>query len=135
MKQRTLWLSLAVAVTLAAAALAPHATSNAPSAAVAAATEKLSLTVEGMTCGACAGRIRQALEKLPGVQAVDVDVAARAVTVGYALGAMDPKALADAVTQAGYPARLAVAGAAPVPGGQAATPARRGCGGNCCPPS
>ncbi|HEU5331834.1 MAG TPA: heavy-metal-associated domain-containing protein [Actinocrinis sp.] len=58
-------------------------------------------TVTGMTCGHCAGSVTAQLERLDGVTAVHVDVAAGRVTVG----STGPLALADvraAVDEAGY---------------------------------
>ncbi|MHB8764185.1 MAG: heavy-metal-associated domain-containing protein [Deferrisomatales bacterium] len=138
MRQKILF-SLAAAVALAAAAVvAVQATSETPAgpaAAGSAAGERLVLSVESLRCGSCEARIREALQARPGVRAVAVDLTAKTVAVEYARGTQDPKALADAVTQLGYPARFAASGtaAAAAPAG-APAPARTGCGGGCCPP-
>lgn len=139
MKQKILF-SLAAAVALAAAAaVAVQATSEAPAGPAAAgstaAAERLVLSVESMRCGSCEGRIRETLQARPGVRAVAVDLTAKTVAVEYARGTQDPKALADAVTQLGFPARFAASGAATAaaPAG-APAPARKGCGGSCCSP-
>ncbi len=58
-------------------------------------------TVKGMTCGHCVNAVSTELGKLPGVSAVDVDLATGAVTVSSS----GPLALADvgaAVDEAGY---------------------------------
>lgn len=88
----------------------------------------LTLAVPSMTCGSCEGRISRALEARPGVGEVRVDLGARVVRVAYDPALADPKALAEAVTAAGYPARYLAPGA-PLP-----APARGGggCGGGCC---
>jgi copper chaperone CopZ len=88
----------------------------------------LNLSVPGMTCGSCEGRIRTALEQNPGVREVIVDLGSRTVRVTYDPSKADPKALAEAVTRAGYPARY-------LPEGTSAPAPRRsgsGCGGGCC---
>ncbi|WP_279323219.1 heavy metal translocating P-type ATPase [Roseomonas fluvialis] len=59
----------------------------------------LALPVEGMTCAACAGRVRRALLKVPGVTAAEVNpVTGRAAVMGQA----DLGTLANAVAGAGY---------------------------------
>ena len=88
----------------------------------------ITLAVSGMTCGSCEGRIRDALEARPGVRQVAVDLGSRTVRVVYDPATADPKALAEVVTAAGYPARYLAPGttlpAVPRSGG--------GCGGGCC---
>ena len=95
-------------------------------------TQTLVLGVERMTCGSCEGRIRAALEEIPGVTAVAVDLSGRTVAVEYAAGGGDPRALAEAVSRAGYPARFLGIGTGPLPAGQKAA-AGKGCAGGCCP--
>lgn len=63
-----------------------------------------SLQIDGMHCGGCVRRVQSALEKLSGVSVDEV-------VVGKAGGTFDPaeteaEAIAEAVTKAGYPARL-----------------------------
>ncbi|MCE0733979.1 mercury(II) reductase [Halomonas sp. G15] len=66
----------------------------------------IELNVSGMTCDRCADHVREALEKLPGVQSVEVSY-----PQGTASVAVDPgtpaSALTFAVTRLGYQARLA----------------------------
>ncbi|MEO6015625.1 MAG: heavy metal-associated domain-containing protein [Polaromonas sp.] len=79
--------------------------------------------VSGMSCGACVSHVMQALQPLPGVSHVDVDLAHGQVTVSGELpegGEM----LISALTDAGYPARLATS-VAP------ASPPKKA-GGRCC---
>ena len=62
------------------------------------------LLIEGMHCGGCVKRVTKALEQVPGV-----DV--KSVEVGSAVGSMDAsiasvKELLEALTKAGYPAKL-----------------------------
>ena len=90
----------------------------------------ITLAVSGMTCGSCEGRIRDALEARPGVRQVAVDLGSSTVRVLYDPAAEDPKALAEVVTAAGYPARYLPPGTAlpavPRSGGGCG-----GCGGGC----
>ena len=69
----------------------------------------IELNVSGMTCDRCADHVREALEKLPGVQSVEVSY-----PQGTASVAVDPEtpasALTFAVTRLGYQARLANSG-------------------------
>ncbi len=58
-------------------------------------------TVEGMTCGHCAGSVTDEVSRVSGVTSVDVDLTAGAVTV-VAAGALDDAAVAAAVAEAGY---------------------------------
>ncbi|KAH8061134.1 cation-transporting ATPase [Aureococcus anophagefferens] len=71
------------------------------------------LAVEGMSCGQCETWVREALEAVDGVEAVDVSVQDGTAAVA---GAADPAALAGAVRAAGYH----LAGDAPEKGAAAA---------------
>ncbi|WP_112873797.1 heavy metal translocating P-type ATPase [Paracoccus endophyticus] len=74
------------------------------------------LTVEGMTCASCTGRVERALTALPGVASAAANLATRSVSVTHAPG-VTPAALAGAVTRAGYAATLPDAGVTPPPAG------------------
>jgi heavy metal translocating P-type ATPase len=66
-------------------------------------TVELVLDIEGMTCASCVGRVERALDHVPGVDAVAVNLATRTATVQ---GRLDgPDALVGAVAGAGYGAR------------------------------
>ncbi|EXF44540.1 copper-binding protein [Pseudomonas sp. BAY1663] len=67
------------------------------------------LKVFGMSCGACARHVCEALEPLAGVTTVDVDLAAGLVRI---VGTATRDALIAALDTAGYPAE-AVADAPP----------------------
>ena len=56
----------------------------------------------GISCGGCAGTIKRALDEVPGVSAVAVDIAGKTVTVGHEEG-VSRSALAAAIKNAGYP--------------------------------
>lgn len=43
----------------------------------------VTLSVQGMSCGGCAGKVKRALQALDGVGEVDVVLASGAVTVEY----------------------------------------------------
>lgn len=58
-------------------------------------------TVKGMTCGHCVNAVSTELGKLPGVSAVDVDLATGGVTVSSS-GPLAPADVAAAVDEAGY---------------------------------
>jgi copper ion binding protein len=57
-------------------------------------------TVEGMSCAHCVHAITGEVGKLPGVDAVDVDLERRTVTVTG--DTLDDHAIAGAVDEAGY---------------------------------
>ena len=63
------------------------------------------LDVENMTCPACSITIAKALERVEGVSDTHVDAAAHTVTVTYDAQSTSATAVADAVTNAGFPAR------------------------------
>ncbi|AWU95968.1 heavy metal translocating P-type ATPase [Azospirillum ramasamyi] len=62
------------------------------------------LSVSGMTCASCAGRVEKALSRLPGVESATVNLATeRAHVVAFA-GSLDGADLVAAVERAGYAA-------------------------------
>jgi copper chaperone len=67
--------------------------------------EKVSLTIGGMSCAHCVARVKQTLAALPGVRAEDVSIGAATVSFDASLESAD--AIANAVSEAGYPARVA----------------------------
>ena len=66
----------------------------------------LSLTVGGMNCASCVGRIEKALSAVPGVMAARVNLATGRADVDAAPGAVDAARLIAAVETAGYEAKL-----------------------------
>lgn len=56
--------------------------------------------VEGMACSHCSGRVEATIKALPDVEKVNVDLATGTATVE---GNINPTAVTDAVTAAGYP--------------------------------
>ncbi len=63
------------------------------------------LTLEGMTCAACAQRIEKVLNRLPGVHA-SVNFATASAEVDYPAGVVSSAQVLDAVRRAGYQAQL-----------------------------
>jgi len=66
-------------------------------------TAELVLDIEGMTCASCVGKVERALDHVPGVDAVAVNLATRTATVQGRIEG--PDALVGAVAGAGYGAR------------------------------
>jgi copper chaperone len=60
------------------------------------------LTVPDMSCEACRATVAGALEALPGVAAVSVDLGSKRVTVEHDEGLTPPDGLAAAVEDQGY---------------------------------
>ena len=73
---------------------------------------EMSLAIEGITCGACIGRIEGALKRLPGVSEARLNFTNRRLTVAWQQGAFDPAALAATLVQLGYGAHPFMARAA-----------------------
>jgi copper chaperone CopZ len=71
--------------------------------------DKLTLAINGMSCGHCEARVRQTLVALPGVRVNDVSIGSASLT--YDASTTTPERIASAVSAAGYPARAANAGA------------------------
>jgi len=67
--------------------------------------QNLELNIEGMTCASCVGRVERALNKVPGVKNVSVNLANERAHLEL-LGQVDAQALIDAVTKAGYSASV-----------------------------
>ena len=74
--------------------------------ALAAEPRTVTLGVEHMTCAACPITVRKALSHVAGVSASTVDMEARTATVTFDPTRTTPEALAAAVSQAGYPAKV-----------------------------
>ena len=60
------------------------------------------LRINGMSCGHCVGQVTSALKKVPGVEVLAVDVGS--ASVRFDPNQTSVKAVAEAVTSAGYPA-------------------------------
>lgn len=66
---------------------------------------RLTLTIDGMSCGHCLAAVRTALAQQPGVNVEQVTVGS--ATVSYDPSQCSPSALSDAIGRAGYAARVA----------------------------
>jgi copper chaperone CopZ len=64
------------------------------------------LKAAGVTCGSCAGKIREALETQKGVTSTEVDIESGKVVVWYDGNAAKPETLAAAVTAIGYYSKI-----------------------------
>ena len=62
--------------------------------------ERLTMQIDGMSCGHCVKAVREALAELPGVEVERVDVGS--ATVSYDPSHTPATQLADAVRDAGY---------------------------------
>jgi len=62
------------------------------------------ITVDGMTCGHCAGAVTEELQRLEGVTAVQVELESGEVTIEHS-EPLEPTAIAAAIDEAGYELR------------------------------
>ncbi|MDN5363623.1 MAG: copper chaperone [Eubacteriales bacterium] len=63
---------------------------------------QLTLKVEGMSCQHCKMSVEKALQKLPGVEKADVNLATGEVLVIYREGAVTREDMKKAIEAAGY---------------------------------
>ncbi|QXT38188.1 heavy metal translocating P-type ATPase [Gymnodinialimonas ceratoperidinii] len=73
------------------------------------------LSVQGLNCASCVGRVERALAAVPGVDEVAVNLATETARVRYASDAVNVEALASASTEAGYPAEVVEDGTVSAP--------------------
>ncbi len=66
-------------------------------------SHSLTLSIDGMTCASCVGRVERALADVPGVTSAAVNLATERATIR---GDVEPSALVRAVEAAGYEATL-----------------------------
>jgi mercuric ion binding protein len=66
----------------------------------------VALGVEHMSCAACPITVRKALSHVSGVSAATVDMKAHTATITFDPTRTTPDALARAVTDAGFPAKV-----------------------------
>jgi len=64
------------------------------------------LDVSGMTCSLCPISVRKALERVPGVIDAKADYATKRAEVKYDPDKTSPRALAGAVSNAGFPSTV-----------------------------
>jgi Cu+-exporting ATPase len=65
----------------------------------------LRIEIEGMTCASCVGRVERALQAVTGVTQAQVNLATKTARVTFSPDVTTSQAVADAATNAGYPAR------------------------------
>jgi len=62
------------------------------------------LSIGGMTCAACAGRVEKAIGKLEGIESVNVNIATEIATVAYDPQTIKLSAIREAIEKTGYKA-------------------------------
>jgi mercuric ion binding protein len=62
--------------------------------------------IENMTCALCPVTVKSAMERVDGVQSVEIDFDAKTATVIFDPTVATPEAIAAASTNAGYPATM-----------------------------
>ncbi len=70
-----------------------------------AATDEITLEIDGMTCASCVGRVEKALSAADGVLKASVNLATETASVTFATGATTPADIAAIATKAGYAAK------------------------------
>jgi Cu+-exporting ATPase len=78
----------------------------APRRAAAATDKSVHVTVSGMHCAACVGRVQAALDGAPGVSSAVVNLLTNSATISYDPATVAPQALADRISAIGYAAEL-----------------------------
>lgn len=71
---------------------------------VIAAEQTLTMDIEKMTCALCPLTVRKAMERIDGVQDVEVDYESKIATVTFDDSKTTASAVAQASTEVGYPA-------------------------------
>lgn len=71
-----------------------------------AATRTATLSIPGMTCGACPITVRKALERVTGVEHVAIDERQKQVSVTFDDAKTNLQALTHATEDAGYPSTV-----------------------------
>ncbi|MBS7663209.1 mercury resistance system periplasmic binding protein MerP [Pseudomonas lalucatii] len=66
----------------------------------------VTLEIPNMNCGLCPITVKQALQKVPGVENVRIDFERKTASVRYDPDRVQPEALIEATGNAGYPATL-----------------------------
>jgi Cu+-exporting ATPase len=72
--------------------------------------EKVTISVSGMTCAACQGRVQRALEMEDGVVAASVNLILKNAVITYDPAATSPERLVSAIRRTGYEAAPAASG-------------------------
>ncbi len=69
------------------------------------ADQKVTLTVDNMSCGHCSGMVQKTLDAIRGISDISVDLEAKKASFSIREESLVDQAI-DAVTKAGYPAAL-----------------------------
>ena len=69
------------------------------------ADQKITLTVDNMSCGHCSGMVQKTLDAISGISDISVDLEAKKASFSIQDETLVDQAI-DAVTKAGYPAAL-----------------------------
>lgn len=69
-------------------------------------TEKIELMITGMSCASCVGKVEKAIKAVPGVIDVTINLAAERAIVEYIPAETQTAGMIDAVSDAGYAARV-----------------------------
>ena len=85
---------------------APPPPPAAPKRAAAPTDKSVHVTVSGMHCAACVGRVQAALDAAPGVSSAVVNLLTNSATISYDPAMVAPQALADRISAIGYAAEL-----------------------------
>ncbi len=64
--------------------------------------EKITLKVEGMSCGHCKAAVEKALKETSGVRDAEVNLTSKSVEVTYDQDRVDRAGLVNAIEDAGY---------------------------------
>lgn len=68
--------------------------------------QTVSIHVSGMTCGTCPISVRHRAMQMKGVHSAAVDINTATATVAFEDSEQSPKAIAQAITELGYPATI-----------------------------
>ncbi|MBZ0165004.1 MAG: heavy metal translocating P-type ATPase [Notoacmeibacter sp.] len=66
---------------------------------------EMRISVEGMSCASCVGRVEKALKAVPGISDVSVNLASETARMTVSPGT-DPHTVVEALEQSGYPPRI-----------------------------
>ena len=69
-------------------------------------TENVIISIEGMHCNHCKAKVENALKSVKGVKKIAVSLENSSAAVDYAAKKVTPVEIADAVTNAGFPATV-----------------------------
>ncbi len=64
--------------------------------------QTVELTVEGMSCSHCTGRVQKALEAFEAVKKVEIDLAAKKVAITYDTEVLNQQDLVEVISEQGY---------------------------------